>query len=162
MDQHQALCRDFIANREEAVYPLPWEQGANVFVGLWRYFRRFDDNNRQHPLEYTEQMNHDAIRFHDQYPQEYNFMLPIFTAITFGKGNEGVGFYTHSNGSFVITAIIRYAYDRYHIMEINADSSIDKDLALLFESNHYGAVIAFSGTSLNSSTGSGHTPPKDN
>lgn len=153
MDQHQELCRTFIANREEMVYPIPWDQGANVFVGLWRYFRRVDDINRQHPLEYTEQMDHDAIRFHDQYPQEYNFMLPIFTAITNGKGNEGVGFYVHTDGSFVITAIIRYAPDRYHIMEIKADSSIDQDLASLIDSNHYGAVIAFSGTSLNSGTG---------
>jgi hypothetical protein len=142
MDEHVNLCRNFIANRETTVLPLAWAVDPCKFIALWRYFRVYDDLNRIDPPPFTKEMVDDAKSIHTQCTQQYTFLLPLFTAVTAGSGNEGIGLCQLDN-DLNVNAIIRYAPDKYHIVNFTIEQSADPNLAKLL--TEHKSVIMCSG-----------------
>lgn len=140
MEQIRDIIGNFMKYREENAIALNWDADPEILKALWRYYRRSERSETETEAEtettivklpFTAREKTDAVECHDKYPHQYDFMLPIFKAIASGSGNEGVGMFRLENGLIKVDAIIRYAPDKYHIMEFEFPASVDPYLAEL-------------------------------
>ena len=101
---------------------LDWKGDFKAFAGLWRYYRdKFHDVEPRIPFT-PQELEHAEWCFQD-YPQEFEFLRPIFAAITSGKGNEGVGLLCPSGPIIDCIIIIRSGPNEYWIIEFEFNNT---------------------------------------
>jgi hypothetical protein len=118
----EQLITTFMNNRSENCMQLDGKVDFKAFAGLWIYYRdKYDDIDPRIPFT-PEELEHAELCYRN-YPQEFEFMRPLFAAITSGKGNEGVGMLCPCGPIIDAIIIIRNGPNEYWTMEFEFNNT---------------------------------------